>query len=623
MERMTEGILQPLATDVLSGRGGKVTRHPGNINYQNIIKENRSLYLTAKKADKLSISESLVRKIRLQHDARFLLRDQSTKLWHEIGQPKAVEKTSQALREGLSKMRKKPVKQKKKITILNDEKDTIDSIKKEGSLLNKCLAKEEGNDKSRNEGSSPNDEPVESDVLLKKYKKFIFSMEHSLTEDAAMESYQLQCVQKKSQPSLHSLKEVKSKPRKESEKITRTKGSSLPAYMFKLPPPPISLVSKMDEEMEDDTEDEIMENSTFEEDTLTYQLGGFIDKDRPENNSPLRDAMQKKSFYTENKGTYQIKRKTQSVSGGDELDIDSTHLSKVSNAQALSAKTSSDYNEYSFPTFNSGITQEKNIVNMNNENYDNGQSIRNVGTNSTLQPTEISSHKSSYDDLLKQALRYNKTIENYDRLLEQSSSSNNRRKKRSLYPAIPSYPLLPSSFSSMKPTKEKRYDYCNFQTNKSVKQSLYAKEPSPSSISNDDFHYSFNHPSFLCSDELQTDKVRKFCTGNKNEDANLNIVTVSPRSFYKSNTSSTGSFISSIELDGISGTSSKQETDSFSCTSIEAALDVLSRPSGELSRCSSLCSHITATSGNPSKSDNFSGGLSRCSSLCSCSDSLK
>ena len=609
MERMTEGILQPLATDVLSGRGGKVTRHPGNINYQNIIKENRSLYLTAKKADKLSISESLVRKIRLQHDARFLLRDQSTKLWHEIGQPKAVEKTSQALREGLSKMRKKPVKQKKKITILNDEKDTIDSIKKEGSLLNKYLAKEEGNDKSRNEGSSPNDEPVESDVLLKKYKKFIFSMEHSLTEDAAMESYQLQCVQKKSQPSLHSLKEVKSKPRKESEKITRTKGSSLPAYMFKLPPPPISLVSKMDEEMEDDTEDEIMENSTFEEDTLTYQLGGFIDKDRPENNSPLRDAMQKKSFYTENKGTYQIKRKTQSVSGGDELDIDSTHLSKVSNAQALSAKTSSADN-----------AQDKNIVNMN---YDSGQSIRNVGTNSTLQPTEISSHKSSYDDLLKQALRYNKTIENYDRLLEQSSSSNNRRKKRSLYPSIPSYPLLPSSFSSMKPTKEKRYDYCNFQTNKSVKQSLYAKEPSPSSISNDDFHYSFNHPSFLCSDELQTDKVRKFCTGNKNEDANLNIVTVSPRSFYKSNTSSTGSFFSSIELDGISGTSSKQETDSFSCTSIEAALDVLSRPSGELSRCSSLCSHITATSGNPSKSDNFSGGLSRCSSLCSCSDSLK
>ena len=143
-------------------------------------------------------------------------------------------------------------------------------------MLNKYLAKEEGNDKSRNEGSSPNDKPVESDVLLKKYKKFIISMEHSLTEDAAMENYQLQYVQKKSQPSLHSLKEVKSKPRKEREKITRTKGSSLPAYMFKLPPPPISLVSKMDEEKEDDTEDEIMENSTFEGDTLTYQLCGFF-----------------------------------------------------------------------------------------------------------------------------------------------------------------------------------------------------------------------------------------------------------------------------------------------------------------------------------------------------------
>merc|ERR1712238_563076 len=88
----------------------------------------------------------------------------------------------------------------------------------------------------------------------------------------------------------------------------------------------------------------------------------------------------------------------------DVQNIDSTHLSKVSNVQALSTRASSDYNEYSFPTFNSGITQEKNIVNMNNENYDNGQSIRNVGTNSALQPTEISSHKSSYDDLLKQAL---------------------------------------------------------------------------------------------------------------------------------------------------------------------------------------------------------------------------
>eukprot|EP00560_Eucampia_antarctica_P006890 CAMPEP_0197830296 /NCGR_PEP_ID=MMETSP1437-20131217/6893_1 /TAXON_ID=49252 ORGANISM="Eucampia antarctica, Strain CCMP1452" /NCGR_SAMPLE_ID=MMETSP1437 /ASSEMBLY_ACC=CAM_ASM_001096 /LENGTH=200 /DNA_ID=CAMNT_0043432591 /DNA_START=286 /DNA_END=889 /DNA_ORIENTATION=+ len=88
--------------DVLCGRGGAVLRHPGNVQYQNIIKQRQPEYTTCLKAEKLHISRSIVERVRFEHNGRFLGRDSSSR-WNDIGDKKAIEKTSQALREGQPK----------------------------------------------------------------------------------------------------------------------------------------------------------------------------------------------------------------------------------------------------------------------------------------------------------------------------------------------------------------------------------------------------------------------------------------------------------------------------------------------------------------------------------------
>ena len=55
----------------------------------------------------MSISRSIVRAVRsLDPPGRFLDKDTVTGLWHDIGHKKAVEKTSQALRDGAAMLRK-------------------------------------------------------------------------------------------------------------------------------------------------------------------------------------------------------------------------------------------------------------------------------------------------------------------------------------------------------------------------------------------------------------------------------------------------------------------------------------------------------------------------------------
>jgi hypothetical protein len=55
----------------------------------------------------MSISRSIVQAVRsLDPPGRFLDKDTVTGLWHDIGHKKAVEKTSQALRDGAAILRK-------------------------------------------------------------------------------------------------------------------------------------------------------------------------------------------------------------------------------------------------------------------------------------------------------------------------------------------------------------------------------------------------------------------------------------------------------------------------------------------------------------------------------------
>lgn len=114
------GITKVNETDIICGRGGLALKHPGNAAYRKIVGVNKEIYATCLKTEKLRISKSIVAAIR-EINGRFLEREDgktSTTLdekdadgnpvkWRDIGDKKAIEKTSQALREGQPKLLKK------------------------------------------------------------------------------------------------------------------------------------------------------------------------------------------------------------------------------------------------------------------------------------------------------------------------------------------------------------------------------------------------------------------------------------------------------------------------------------------------------------------------------------
>lgn len=102
------GITEPREADVLCGRGGAALRHSGNQTYRRLVNLNKGLYITCLKTEKLKISRSIVAAIREQN-GRFLEKDAKDDTWYDIGDKKAIEKTSQALRENQPKLRQKIV----------------------------------------------------------------------------------------------------------------------------------------------------------------------------------------------------------------------------------------------------------------------------------------------------------------------------------------------------------------------------------------------------------------------------------------------------------------------------------------------------------------------------------
>ena len=98
----------PAANDVLCGRGGGINEHPGNRIYRNLVDSKKRVYLTARfKREKRLVAEAVVRQIREQHPpGRFLARNGKDGEWHDIGDIKARDKASQALRENAPSIRK-------------------------------------------------------------------------------------------------------------------------------------------------------------------------------------------------------------------------------------------------------------------------------------------------------------------------------------------------------------------------------------------------------------------------------------------------------------------------------------------------------------------------------------
>lgn len=97
--------------DVLCGRGGLTNSHVGNKNFRKVVAEYQQEYLVAKKKEKKEIAKRIVN--RIQHaGGRFLKRSADSHVWSEVTEKKALEKTSQALREGLD-VRHKTVRPEK------------------------------------------------------------------------------------------------------------------------------------------------------------------------------------------------------------------------------------------------------------------------------------------------------------------------------------------------------------------------------------------------------------------------------------------------------------------------------------------------------------------------------
>ena len=95
-----EGNILVTDYDILCGRGGLTNHHKGNKRFRDIVALHRPDYVRAPKIQKPSVARVIVRAIRNgDPPGRFLRKDDKAGKWVDVGDKKAAEKTSQALRE--------------------------------------------------------------------------------------------------------------------------------------------------------------------------------------------------------------------------------------------------------------------------------------------------------------------------------------------------------------------------------------------------------------------------------------------------------------------------------------------------------------------------------------------
>lgn len=102
-----KNIRDPSPNDILYGRGGGTNHHPGNKRYRKLVEDRKIEYVNSKRLDKPVVALDIVKKWRSQSPpGRFLKMDDKTGLWSDVGDKKAREKTSQALREKAPQIRR-------------------------------------------------------------------------------------------------------------------------------------------------------------------------------------------------------------------------------------------------------------------------------------------------------------------------------------------------------------------------------------------------------------------------------------------------------------------------------------------------------------------------------------
>ena len=93
-------IVRPGPHDVLIGRGGGTNHNPGNKRFRQLICTRKDEYKSAKRSQKPIIAQEIVTAWRTQvPPGRFLKQDESTMLWHDVGNVEAKERAAQKLRD--------------------------------------------------------------------------------------------------------------------------------------------------------------------------------------------------------------------------------------------------------------------------------------------------------------------------------------------------------------------------------------------------------------------------------------------------------------------------------------------------------------------------------------------
>ena len=100
-------IVKKRINDCLFGRGGGTNHNPGNKKYRKIVNSKKAEYVVSSRANKPIISRKIVSDWRAMNPpGRFLELDKSTGLYNDVGDERAKEKTSQALREKVTEQPK-------------------------------------------------------------------------------------------------------------------------------------------------------------------------------------------------------------------------------------------------------------------------------------------------------------------------------------------------------------------------------------------------------------------------------------------------------------------------------------------------------------------------------------
>ena len=151
----TKSIKEPHDNDVLYGRGGGTNHHVGNKRYRKMVEGRKMDYVNSKRLDKPLVALEIIRQWRAQDPpGRFLKLDDATGLWNDVGDKKAREKTSQALREKAPQLRKQQE---------DEEKD------ENGKDSRSSSPKQNSHDNYNNKGSKKNKEgrPIVRAVLAR------------------------------------------------------------------------------------------------------------------------------------------------------------------------------------------------------------------------------------------------------------------------------------------------------------------------------------------------------------------------------------------------------------------------------------------------------------------------